>query len=351
MISLTAAATAGVFIPSSSAPSTPLTSPSVPVLAYAPVNVGTDYGITSLVSAPMPSTTSPAPGSPGQSGLSASTKRMILIVGIFSAAMLTLFIVFMSTCLRRRRREKQRRKWEQASVEWGRSTPKQAAPRQYTPPSSWASDTAPRAVAPVHRPSSPQKYPRPPAQYSGLRSPSSATPLISPPPQAVTRLRSPLANGHVLVAEPGSPSPVTPAFSLPPLSPAPLSPLPQTPNSPSGSSAASCGLVPPTPSLGYGWTRPSLVGIHPFSQSSSSAAAEASSSSSAARTERAGSGAGAGANLGPSMNEKSAAALFQLTRGDAPQALHSAPAYREKDGEMQPRARADSESAPPLYEP
>lgn len=100
--------------------------------------------------------------------------------------------------------------------------------------------------------------------------------------------------------------------------------------------------------VGYGWTTPSLVGIHPFSAPSEP-------------EPRAG-GSSAGVNgtvappmtLAPKLNEKSAEALF---RTPEEQRRSAAPAYREKDAAQlfgRGRARAGtqtSETAPPVYEP
>ncbi|KAK7024698.1 hypothetical protein R3P38DRAFT_2950803 [Favolaschia claudopus] len=126
--------------------------------------------------------------------------------------------------------------------------------------------------------------------------------------------------------------------------------------------------------LGYGWTTPSLVGIHPFSAVFAQAERGAPSleadsvpaSSSARRSPLSPSTlstltpSGLTTPLAPKLDEKSAEALFR--RGAEERRVSAAPAYREKDvarvvqtnrlEEEEPASGSRaSQAAPPLYEP
>ncbi|KAJ7483870.1 hypothetical protein B0H11DRAFT_2279850 [Mycena galericulata] len=275
-----------------------------------------------------------------------SLKRSIAIGSIFGVIMVLLAILALLFCLRRRRI----RKRKEQSYTWS---------QKFTP---YASHPTRIATGPPPRQSS---APRSPFQYA--HSPTTAVPLLPAAPPARRMPRSPLATAPPIM--PPSPSPRStqfPVSSIPvPSSPMPATPLPLTPVPPvtpgtpwstqksqrfSTSSAYSYQSSSVESGVGYGWTTPSLVGIHPFS-----ASAEAESSASGS-TSRLATKAADTAPLTPKLSEKSAAALFHSADAEV-QRFSAAPAYQEKDARRlfaveRPRAGSRaSEAAPPLYEP
>ncbi|KAJ7703528.1 hypothetical protein B0H17DRAFT_1040721 [Mycena rosella] len=279
---------------------------------------------------------------PAATVMSASVKRSIAISSVFGTTMLLLLVLVILTCLRRRRMHQRRKRLNNWS-------------QKFTPYPSHASRIAFKPPPPQ-----PGHPPRSPAQHE--HSPATALPLLPPAPPARRMPRSPLATAAPIM--PQSPSPTASQFPPPPaalismvLSPVPATPLPETPLPPvtpgtpwstqksrfSSSSVYSYVSSSSESGAGYGWTTPSLVGIHPFS-----APAEPEPSASRSRPQR------PTEALSPKLDEKSAAALF---RAEGAQRASVAPAYREKDATRlfvaaRGRARSSaSETAPPVYQP
>ncbi|KAF8186145.1 hypothetical protein K438DRAFT_1973510 [Mycena galopus ATCC 62051] len=307
-----------------------------------------------------PSSSVPTPSvAAAVTAVSTNSKRSIVIGSVLAAMVLVLVLVVL-TCLRRRRIR--------------RRSPSYTWSQKFAPPTSHAARIATRPVA-SHQAIAPFLYQPSP-------SPTSTVPLLSPVVPAARRVpRSPLATARPITplfhaaefpmppaihtshplspAYPMSPAPATPRY---PASPAPTTPLPMTPLPPatpgtpwtttkshrlSGSSTYSYDSSAVESGIGYGWTRPSLVGIHPFSAPAEPQPVASGSSSAAAKD-------GAATKLVPKLSEKSAEALFH-----APQRISAAPAYREKDAARAfkgARALAENQTSetappPPVYEP
>ncbi|KAF7343526.1 hypothetical protein MSAN_01973100 [Mycena sanguinolenta] len=320
-----------------------------------PVNVG---------SAPSPSNSAAAAGTSVDAVSTPNAKRIVVIASIVAAIILVSVFVLLACRRRRRRRIRQQPyTWSQKFVQ---PTPHAGRMASKRPP--------PPVVSPFV-----YEHPRSP-----LPSPSSAigAPLLSPVAPAALRIpRSPLGTAPPIMPPP-TPSSVSQShaaelhFPMPPaihagysapLSPAPTTPLPLTPLPPatpgtpwtttkshrlSGSSVYSYDSLMDS-NIGYGWTTPSLVGIHPFSASAPGEQNPAASSS----KPSIGVNNAAAARLAPKMNEKAAEALLQSRPQDNEQRMSAAPAYREKDvarlfvGERPRAGTQSSEVAPPVYEP
>ncbi|KAJ7242154.1 hypothetical protein B0H12DRAFT_1236815 [Mycena haematopus] len=322
-----------------------------------PVNVG---------SAPSPSDSIAAAESTAPAVNAISTpngKRVVVIASVLAAIMLISMLLVLLACRRRRRR----RRVPQETYTWS---------QKFAPPTSHAARIASKRPPPPPAVS--------PFAYEPSPSPSPATgvPLLSPVTPAARRVpRSPLVTAPPILPPP-TPSPLSQSltadleFPMPPaihtgytahpLSPAPTTPLPLTPLPPatpgtpwtttkshrlSGSSAYSYESFSVESGIGYGWTTPSLVGIHPFSAPVEPEPAASASGSSAVVEDP------AATRLAPKMTEKSAEALFRTRTPDSQQRISAAPAYKEKDAARlfaggRPRAGTQtSEVAPPLYEP
>ncbi|KAJ7660184.1 hypothetical protein DFH06DRAFT_1297028 [Mycena polygramma] len=351
-----------VSAPNAPLPPTKVDSLSSPSTTASPTSDPTDLPIANAASSPIPSISIVAASSAAPApavrvdALSSSAKRSVVIGAIFAVAMLILVVIVLLTCLRRRRVRQRRQRMYGAA--WSQKFTPYA-----THPSGAASKPAPtQATSPP--------APRPPSKYQ--HSPTTAAPLLPAAAPARRIPRSPLATAPPIV--PPTPSPQTAAFppSLPPavhtvdlppqFSPAPTTPLPLTPLPPatprtpwspnkshrlSSSSGYSYMSTSIESGAGYGWTTPSLVGIHPFS---ALAAPEASAGSSGSSNSATGTPT---TPLTPRLNEKSAMALFRANGETAEQRVSAAPAYREKDatGVITARRSQASESAPPVYEP
>ncbi|KAJ7651114.1 hypothetical protein FB45DRAFT_31544 [Roridomyces roridus] len=310
---------------------------------------------------------------------STSLKRTVAIGSAVAVVLVIAVLIALLCCIRRRRIRRRR----DLSFAWS---------QKFSPYPAPPKTDAMRMTA---RPLSPQSQqlrpPLPPAHYRPLQSPV-ASPLAPPAPTARRSPRSPLATAPPIM--PPSPSPQSTrfpssSFALVPESPTPDSltpPPPVTPGTPwspqkshrlsNASSVSSYESFSVESGAGYGWTTPSLVGIHPFSAGTGGLPvprAEPSTSSAHAgpSTSRAAVAAAPttyppapaarpphvvvdATPLTPKLSEKSAAALFPQP---APPLSPPAPAYKEKDGQRLfaiGRSRSgsqSSEAAPPLYEP
>ncbi|KAJ7036733.1 hypothetical protein C8F04DRAFT_1094235 [Mycena alexandri] len=341
---LTTITTTKTISPSSQASSSPLSSSSN--LSSSPAEHFTNAPINAATAPSTSTSTVTASAAPAASALSTSAKRYLAIGGVLGAVVFISVVLVFLVCFRRRRRIQRRRRQESWSHKF--------MPRPYTA----------HAVYGESKPPSPQSsVPRSPIQ--------SAVPLLSPATPGARRIpRSPLATTPPITAS--TPSPQTAQFPVPlaahmgfaaPSSPAPATPLPLTPLPPATpgtpwstqksnrySSSSTYSYESLESGLGYGWTTPSLVGIHPFSAPAEADPTASSSGSSAGARDTVPT-----APLTPRLNEKSAAALFRNQQVE--QRLSIAPAYREKDAARmfeERRARAHSgasQTAPPVYEP
>ncbi|KAK6964727.1 hypothetical protein R3P38DRAFT_3525223 [Favolaschia claudopus] len=420
----------------SSLPSTPTSSPSItraPISTPSSVHqLYTNPPINAANQPPSLSSETPnaSPSESAAAGLSAETKRSIIIASVFVAAVVAVVVLVLLLCIRyrrgRRRREEEQMQQKQHMDISSRSSRDRLTPfpQQRTllhpttmnamsmasPPHRWQTGSQSPSEMPMQR------------QYSP-HSPSSSASLMSPmaPTASPRRIpRSPLATTPPFVPTPSPqilefPMPPGATHHTPPFSsssssyaasaiayPAPTTPLPLTPSPPppvtpgtpwtitksqrtssDGSmysydeETVEPGVVNGNENggvLGYGWTTPSLVGIHPFSaafaqversptrQKVDSAPASSSTRRSPQPTQNVpNTPSGLTTPLTPKLDEKSAGALFRREAEERP--VSAAPEYREKDvaqivqvtrggggGELAVGSRA-SQAAPPLYEP
>ncbi|KAJ7088722.1 hypothetical protein B0H15DRAFT_949348 [Mycena belliarum] len=368
----------------SSVQSTTTSSSQPPSFSDIPTSLGSGYpqrpvnaATPPLSPAILPTTTASA-----AKGLSTSTKRTIAISSVFGVSMIILLIVTLLTFLRRRRTRQRRRErlenWSQKFTPYPYNAARIARASPRTPAANPPATTAPlRPPGPLARqmPRSPLATAAPitasaPSPTTAKSSAPLSAPLLSsapasplPPPQTPGRPWSadklPRFSSSSLTAKFPGPLAAPPSATL--MSPAPTSPLPPppTPGTPrsarksprfSSSSAYSDASTSEASGGGYGWTTPSLVGIHPFS---APAEPEPSASSGGRADPEPRRRHGAQAELAPRLDEKSAAALFRIE--NMPR-LSAAPAYREKDAARlfaaaHARTASSSQSAPPLYQP
>ncbi|KAK7014004.1 hypothetical protein R3P38DRAFT_3575533 [Favolaschia claudopus] len=374
-----------------------------------------------------------SPSESAAAGLSAETKRSIIIASVFVAAVVAVVVLVLLLCIRyrrgRRRREEEQMQRKQHMDISSRSSRDRLSPfpQQRTHPYPTTLNAMPRSQIGSPSPSMPMQQ-----RYSS-HSPSSAPSMSPIPPTASPRRipRSPLATTPPFAPTPSPqilefPMPPGVTHHIPPFSsssssytasaiayPAPTTPLPLTPSPPppvtpgtpwtitksqrtssDGSvysydddgelGTVECGVGNGVYGngngngggvLGYGWTTPSLVGIHPFSAAfaqvergrTSQKADSAPASSSTRRSPQPSRNvpntpSGLTTPLTPKLDEKSAEALFR--REAEERRVSAAPEYREKDvaqavlvtrgggggGELAVGSRA-SQAAPPLYEP
>ncbi|KAJ7053481.1 hypothetical protein C8F01DRAFT_1375076 [Mycena amicta] len=402
-----------------------------------PINAAPNPNPSSSSSSSLASSSNSLPSNPNPNSTAAQNRRTLIVaIGCAGAVLLLVCACIVAFLYRRHAKVARKREWARKYAlqkPLRRGGGRDPEPAETRPPSP---------VVPAW-----QGYPRPPQQYALARTytpthtPTSSTPFRddswSLPPSASPTLPPsfsiPLTGANTMLLPP-SPSPS--ALLTPPATSNPFASLPPSP-SPSPSPYTYLGTSTPLPpaspwsitksesesesrrlsgsessvrslgsTVGYGWTGPSLVGIHPFSAMAReqeeeeeeerdvhmplpSETASASASASSSRDTSTGTSTSRSrphartrtrTTFTPALNEKAALAALERTREEAEgqqgedsngvvvRPMSAAPAYREKDAAQafarQRPGREDGQGsralmsvasevtlAPPVYEP